>query len=370
MRRISYRPYAHLSSRNRFTLHPSFGWTLLFGLLFITSATLVPKEMIVTSDPSFKEIAQILKAKTGLPWRWMPPSGGTTGAYRITVRQNTGKKPPGLVLGRVPLLPVVYRWNPVETISRAELVRIKNGDIKRWDQLGGDTHPITAVSGKAAARSLQLDPSCFGWLYWPQLNFRMKVLKIQGSRFPWEGGPDPQTNFGWAVLELPHPRGRWPHFSRTMRESFVKRTIRKHFDGWGWLYGRRRAVVTVVGDMLFDRGITETAWDKFGDYSYVFGLTAHTLRSSDLVIGNLESPFNLKGWPINMFTGDPRALPALRYGGFDVVSLANNHTLDCGTRGLLDTVGLLRENGIKVVGAGANREEARRPQIYRIRGIR
>ena len=44
--------------------------------------------------------------------------------------------------------------------------------------------------------------------------------------------------------------------------------------------------------------------------------------------------------------------------GFDLVSLANNHTMDYREEGLLDTMKYLREYGIDFVGAGKNSEEA------------
>jgi Bacterial capsule synthesis protein PGA_cap. len=49
--------------------------------------------------------------------------------------------------------------------------------------------------------------------------------------------------------------------------------------------------------------------------------------------------------------------------GFNVVSLANNHMMDLTEQGLSNTIKLIRENGIKSCGAGANVEEASRPAV-------
>ena len=56
--------------------------------------------------------------------------------------------------------------------------------------------------------------------------------------------------------------------------------------------------------------------------------------------------------------------------GFDVVSVASNHAMDWGPDALLDTIELLREQGIKTVGAGRNLAEAREPAFIERNGIR
>ena len=56
--------------------------------------------------------------------------------------------------------------------------------------------------------------------------------------------------------------------------------------------------------------------------------------------------------------------------GFDVVSLAGNHTMDYGEEAVLDTIALFNKKGIQVVGAGRNLEEARQPAIIEKEGVR
>lgn len=48
------------------------------------------------------------------------------------------------------------------------------------------------------------------------------------------------------------------------------------------------------------------------------------------------------------------------------LSMANNHIMDYGYKGFVDTTELLREVGIKYLGAGNNLEEAKRPTIFEI----
>jgi poly-gamma-glutamate synthesis protein (capsule biosynthesis protein) len=56
--------------------------------------------------------------------------------------------------------------------------------------------------------------------------------------------------------------------------------------------------------------------------------------------------------------------------GFDVVSLASNHAMDWGEDALLDTVELLRGKGLRVIGAGKNLQESRRPALVEKNGVR
>ncbi len=54
--------------------------------------------------------------------------------------------------------------------------------------------------------------------------------------------------------------------------------------------------------------------------------------------------------------------------GVDIVTLANNHTLDYGEQGLLDTFDALNANGISYIGAGKNLDEAKSAEIREING--
>lgn len=53
-----------------------------------------------------------------------------------------------------------------------------------------------------------------------------------------------------------------------------------------------------------------------------------------------------------------------------VVGLANNHILDFGPTGLLNTIRLLREHNIPYTGAGRNLAEASKPAILEVDGVR
>lgn len=54
--------------------------------------------------------------------------------------------------------------------------------------------------------------------------------------------------------------------------------------------------------------------------------------------------------------------------GIDIVTIANNHTLDYGTDALVDTCTTLENAGIPYVGAGANMDRAKQLETIEVRG--
>jgi len=104
-----------------------------------------------------------------------------------------------------------------------------------------------------------------------------------------------------------------------------------------------------TGDIMLGRGVKRIS-DKQGA-GYPFAAVCSLLSKADLTIGNLESPLTgseFKSTSPWRFRGDTLvAANELKKAGFDLVSLANNHALDCGTEGLkqctetLDSAGIL-----------------------------
>lgn len=84
------------------------------------------------------------------------------------------------------------------------------------------------------------------------------------------------------------------------------------------------------------------------------------LQSADLTVGNLEGAVCAKALPVNKgrnsysFRVPLSALPYLKQAGYDLVSIANNHALDCLRDGLLETVSNLQFYGIKASGLYRN----------------
>ncbi|MDH5232063.1 MAG: CapA family protein [Gammaproteobacteria bacterium] len=123
--------------------------------------------------------------------------------------------------------------------------------------------------------------------------------------------------------------------------------------------------IAAVGDIML-AGTAEPELKKFG-YDYAFAATKHLLEA-DVVFGNLEAPITdhdeMYIEKKYRFRQSPKhTQQALKNAGFNIVSLANNHTLDYGPTGMEDTQLALDQVGIKYVGAGDNMYQARWPDV-------
>lgn len=122
--------------------------------------------------------------------------------------------------------------------------------------------------------------------------------------------------------------------------------------------------IAAVGDIMLG-GTATPEMRKYG-YDYPFELTKDILKQAQIVFGNLEGPLTDGGAAGTVkqyvFRSPPdKVAPALARAGFNVVSLANNHTLDYGPEGLEDTRAALEKAGIRHAGAGRNVTDARQP---------
>lgn len=130
--------------------------------------------------------------------------------------------------------------------------------------------------------------------------------------------------------------------------------------------------VAAVGDVMLSRGLTNATRRHGPDYP--FAVLGARLAAADLAMANLESPLADCGSPLPgkaiCFRGQPELAGALQRAGFDVLSLANNHSLDYDWPALEQTLTLLAAHGVHSVGAGRDLRQARRPVILERQGIK
>ncbi|WOS67215.1 MULTISPECIES: CapA family protein [Sinorhizobium] len=117
--------------------------------------------------------------------------------------------------------------------------------------------------------------------------------------------------------------------------------------------------MAAVGDLLYARPVTRGHYPGLADVLKIF-------HEADVRFGNLET--NIldvlsKGCPQAEYGGaycisDPELGSDLRVLGFNIVSRANNHTLDWGLEGMHETSRALDKAGIIHAGAGENLAQA------------
>ena len=170
-------------------------------------------------------------------------------------------------------------------------------------------------------------------------------------------GPEPQQprETDARPAAAPSQAGRSPD---TSRDGQLATTVRLSF----------------AGDVMFE-GDVANLLDSPGA-----GLAPITAAVSvaDFTMVNLESSITTRG------TRDPKALEdednryhfragaesliALKAGGIDAVSIANNHGVDFGAEGLADTLRVKAAGVLPVVGIGRDAAEAHAPHLVTLKG--
>lgn len=142
------------------------------------------------------------------------------------------------------------------------------------------------------------------------------------------------------------------------------------------VFGQGKQVnLLFVGDLMQHQAQINAALraDSSYDYTNCFSLVKEHISRADLAIGNLEVTLGGKpyrGYP--QFSAPDEYLYAIKDAGFDILTTANNHSLDRRRRGLERTLTLIDSIGLTSVGTYRNEEDRtnRYPLIVEKNGIR
>lgn len=132
------------------------------------------------------------------------------------------------------------------------------------------------------------------------------------------------------------------------------------------------AVLAFLGDVAPGRSM-EFQLLRYGPQHPWAGLAPLLAGDGVLAVANLESVLSSRGPALSkpyVIRAHPLMGEMLAAGGLDIVSLANNHALDYGNEGLDETLSALGDLALPVVGAGASHDEAHRPAIQTVNGVR
>ena len=249
-----------------------------------------------------------------------------------------------------------YQWQLAATEKEAQL-RLSNeedGVLLRqeplalvvpfnasWDNTDEATAQGVLDYGHQLARAMP----------WRSINRTQKALRIDG-RFPTDA--DYPFHETWSLVGDAEYEtavvAAAPIFQALMADPIVR--------------------IAAVGDIMLDRTLGSVISD--GGVEFPFKLVAEPLQNADIAIGNLETALGDVGQPAEKsytFQSPPAAAESLAWGGFDVVSLANNHAVDFGPEALLQGIGLLKAQNVTPIGAGANAAQARSPYIMPVNGL-
>lgn len=134
---------------------------------------------------------------------------------------------------------------------------------------------------------------------------------------------------------------------------------------------QEETTIIFTGDVLFEKAFWN-GYDANGINGVISPELREQLNAADILMINHEFAFSDRGTPMPdkqfTFRCSPSYVTALQEMGVDIVTLANNHSLDFGPEALTDTFTTLDSAGISYVGAGDSVSRAEQLQVIEVNG--
>jgi poly-gamma-glutamate synthesis protein (capsule biosynthesis protein) len=259
----------------------------------------------------------------------------------------------------------------VEELTAAQFLDLVAGRLGTWQDVGGPLLPVElgvrdralAAAATGMPMTAQTVDDVEGWL--GAARGRVVLAPLDG------GGPllKPLRVAGARPGESGYPVSGW---------TLAGREPDEHAPALASALSARAAsrqepeiTIAAVGDIMLARGVGASIATR--GQRYPFEAVAPLLAGADIRIGNLELPLTERGRAVNkdyVFRASPALAEALNLAGFNVLTVANNHSLDYGPDGLVDTLAALDQAGIARPGGGRSAAEAHAPALLSVNGLR
>ncbi len=275
-------------------------------------------------------------------------------------------------VGTRPLGAFVAFTFPIEEITAQQFRDLAAGRVRDWREVGGPVWPVQVALQDAGATAAALGAPVAGtpaddigaalaerrgrvvFAAGTYVGPMVKPLRVDGLLPSDDGYP---IRIHWVVVGQPD-NARAPAIGRALAKREAARSDPE-------------VTLAAAGDIMLGREVGK-AIARHGA-RYPFEAAAPLLSGADIRFANLELPLTERGRPATkdyVFRAPPSVSEALTGAGFTVLNLANNHVLDYGIEGLLDTVTTLDRAGIAHAGAGRTAAEAHAPVVFNVNGLR
>lgn len=135
-----------------------------------------------------------------------------------------------------------------------------------------------------------------------------------------------------------------PIITSSLLKSFPKNKTEKDIPN--------QIVLIATGDVVLARSVNYQMI-KFQNFNWPFENIKEILKKADVTLVSFEAPL-VKDCLVTVegmiFCGDPQGVKGLVDSGVDIVNLASNHMADYHQEGIKNTVQIMKENGIKIIG--------------------
>ena len=293
-------------------------------------------------------------------------------------------------------VPVVQLPSPATSITSDQLRDALSGRTTTWADIDGESTPLRVVASS--------DPAPAFDLWWPDETPAVETLsldQIDVALFVDPGTlalvPLDDVNAGMRSLDVDGVNAVFGSGDLASYPLVEMRSIKKrHTDNDKFAQAIDAAaaalqhdlaalvpepiIMRATGDIIPARCALAKI-QSYGDYKHPFLELGDWLRTADITVGSLDSSLAdiSPPWPCEdtfNLAAPSAAIEGLTYSGFDLLTNAANHALDCGQIGscgpdaMFATNENLRAKGIQVVGSGADLADARKPVILTVRGVR
>jgi len=136
------------------------------------------------------------------------------------------------------------------------------------------------------------------------------------------------------------------------------------------LPARQPVRFVAVGDIMNHQAQIDSAYDKSCDcykYDDVFADVKSLITDADYAMANLETTLpgeksKYSGYP--QFGAPDSLVDTLKWAGFDLLTLSNNHTVDKYGEGVIRTKKMVKEKGFDAIGTYVDEDEYARDRIF------
>ncbi|WP_082460988.1 CapA family protein [Psychrobacillus sp. FJAT-21963] len=157
------------------------------------------------------------------------------------------------------------------------------------------------------------------------------------------------------------------YFNMQITEPFDKEFHGKQFSTFYVDYEEKRMEIGMIGDILLHLPLY-----NYASFLPSFEPVREKLESLDLLLANQESipagpEFGLSGYP--NFSSPTHIIRDLKEVGVDMISMANNHTLDQGEAGVLSAIRHMKKYSMPYMGAYETIEDLQTDRILEVENI-
>ncbi|MFW6074711.1 MAG: CapA family protein [Chloroflexota bacterium] len=252
-----------------------------------------------------------------------------------------------------------------------ELHRIWNGEYRDWEKFGdpavseikrvsvaGDTGPMPGSNADLGVPSLDVlaefvrfNRGTIAFVPRDKIDYRFRTLRIDGRNILAERVDSDFEDYPLIV-----------------EQEIAAEDVPDAADD------TRPVSLTVLGDIIYGRTVHQRL-AALGDFTASFKAIHQHTSKADITLGDLECSLSdsipqpeVENPQTFLFKSVTDNTEALKLGGVDVLSRANNHSFNFGVQGMDDTTRALDEAGILHFGMGHNLEEARQATVVEIGG--